>query len=124
MDLPSEYTPKRPQVISSSAVDSLPETYQFLQSVFPKVSENPTGNEYHERSTLAVQQGQFTTYSSGRGGHFGSGRGRFGGSTGVLAEEVILMVTEEIVVVDASLMAEGEILVVEEMKRQTIGNKR
>jgi len=34
------------------------------------------------------------------------------------------MVTEEIVVVDASLMAEGEILVVEEMKRQTIGNKR
>jgi len=42
--LPSEYTLACPQVMGSSVVDSLPETYRFLLSVFPEESQNPTEN--------------------------------------------------------------------------------
>jgi len=79
--------------------------------------QNLAGNESHKRSTLAVQQGQFTALSGGRGGgrfgsvrgdfgresHFGGstrdfGRGdHFGGSRGILVAETG-MVAKEILI--------------------------
>ena len=76
--LPLECTPARPQVIGSSAIDSLPETYHFFRSVFPEESQNPAGNESHERLALTIQQRQFTALDGGRRGRFDSGKGDFG----------------------------------------------
>jgi len=59
---------------------------------------------------------------SRRGDRFDSdrrdfGRGRFGGRVGDFGQaEAILVVAEEILVVKASLLAEGEILVMEEIE--------
>jgi len=72
---------------------TLYERHRLFQSVFPDELQNHAGNESHERSTQAVQQGQFTAP---------------GGK-----EEAVLVVAEEILAAKVSLVVEGEILIVE-----------
>ena len=99
--LPLEYTLAHPQVIGCSIVDSLPETLISSKCLSGGITKSFWE---HEKSALAVQQGQFITPGGGRGGCcFASGRGDL--------------------VVETSLVAEGVILVVEEMKEQRIDNK-
>ena len=129
-NLLSEYTFACSQVICNFAVNFLPET-SISSNVFLEESLNPARNESHERPALTVQQGQFTTPGSGRGGV------RLDSAEEILAKEVILVVAleilaeeaailvvaEEILIVEAGLVAEGEILVVEKMKEERISNK-
>lgn len=67
--LPSKYTLAHPQVIDSSAIDSLFEILWFLAGVFPEESKNPIRNK-SPQSTLAIQHKQFIVNNGGRGGCF------------------------------------------------------
>ena len=126
--LPSEYIPARPQVIGNSTVDSL-RAYHFLQSVFPKESKNPVGNECHEQSAVAFNRDSLQRLGGGqRGDCFGNDKGDFGRggrfcvALEILAEEDCFGGGRGILIAEAVLVTDEKILIVEEME-QRIGNK-